>query len=67
MYMYKDSFKSKSAEMLAKVSEITLYFWITKLLTTALGEVASDYLFERLNPIVSLPISVVVFIAAMLL
>ncbi|WP_336774450.1 hypothetical protein [Paenibacillus sp. MMO-58] len=53
--------------MLAKVSEITLYFWITKLLTTALGEVASDYLFERLNPIVSLPISVVVFIAAMLL
>lgn len=67
MYMYQANLKARTAEMLAKVPEITLYFWITKLLTTALGEVASDYLFERLNPIFSLPISVAVFIAAMLL
>ncbi len=27
-----------------KVPEITVYFWITKLLTTGMGEVFSDYL-----------------------
>lgn len=51
----------------AKVPEITLYFWITKLLTTGMGEVASDYLFEHLNPLISAPLSVLIFIAAMIL
>ncbi|MBM7568798.1 COG4705 family protein [Paenibacillus sacheonensis] len=59
--------KRHAARMLAKVPEITLYFWITKLLTTGMGEVASDYLFERLNPIISAPLSVMIFIAAMVL
>ncbi|QHW35257.1 hypothetical protein GZH47_24500 [Paenibacillus rhizovicinus] len=53
--------------MLAKVPEITLYFWITKLLTTGMGEVASDYLFEKLNPVISAPLSVLIFVVAMLL
>ncbi|MBB6734372.1 hypothetical protein [Cohnella zeiphila] len=51
----------------AKVPEITVYFWIIKLLTTGMGEVASDFLFERLNPIVSGPLSVLIFIAAMIM
>lgn len=51
----------------AKVPEITFYFWITKLLTTGMGEVASDYLFEHLNPLISAPLSVLIFIAAMIL
>ncbi|MFC5452322.1 COG4705 family protein [Paenibacillus aestuarii] len=51
----------------AKVPEITIYFWITKLLTTGMGEVASDYLFEHLNPLISAPLSVVIFIIAMIL
>lgn len=67
--MYKpasDTLKS-AATMAVKVPEITLYFWIIKLLTTGMGEVASDYLFERLNPIISGPLSVLIFIAAMIL
>ena len=53
-----------SKEMAAKVPEITLYFWITKLLTTGMGEVASDFLFERLNPFISAPLSVLIFAAS---
>ena len=33
-----------------KVPEITVYFWLIKLLTTAMGESASDYLVYRFNP-----------------
>lgn len=33
-----------------KVPEITAYFWILKLLTTAMGEVTSDYLVHQFNP-----------------
>jgi uncharacterized membrane-anchored protein len=53
--------------MLAKVPEITMYFWIIKLLTTGMGEVASDFLFVRLNPIISAPLSLIIFIAAMMM
>src|SRR5579864_5674680 len=35
---------------LRKVPEITVYFWIIKLLTTALGESTSDYLVYHINP-----------------
>jgi uncharacterized membrane-anchored protein len=35
---------------LAKVPRITIYFWIIKILTTALGESTSDYLVHRFNP-----------------
>jgi uncharacterized membrane-anchored protein len=31
-----------------KVPELTAYFWITKVLTTAMGEATSDYLVKRL-------------------
>ena len=34
-----------SNQILSKVPEITLIFWITKILTTGMGEVFSDYLF----------------------
>ena len=45
---------------LAKVPEITAVFWILKLLTTAGGESASDFLLTT-NPAVGLPIGVVGF------
>ncbi|MED4227900.1 hypothetical protein [Neobacillus cucumis] len=59
--------KNQAIQMLAKVPEITFYFWITKLLTTGMGEVASDYLFEKLNPFISAPLSLLIFIVAMIL
>jgi uncharacterized membrane-anchored protein len=35
--------------MLNKVPEITLYFWVIKILCTTVGETASDYLASNLN------------------
>src|SRR5579863_1387653 len=34
---------------LRKVPEITVYFWIVKILTTAMGESTSDYLVYHIN------------------
>jgi len=34
----------RSSQVLLKVPEITVYFWIVKLLSTAMGESTSDYL-----------------------
>jgi hypothetical protein len=39
--------RPRSLGPLRKVPEITLYFWIVKLLTTAMGESTSDYLLSR--------------------
>jgi uncharacterized membrane-anchored protein len=36
-------------QMLNKVPEVTLYFWIIKILCTTVGETASDYLATNLN------------------
>ena len=35
---------------LSKVPEVTVYFWITKVLTTGMGETTSDYLVRRFDP-----------------
>jgi hypothetical protein len=36
--------RTRGTPLAAKVPEITAWFWILKLLTTAMGEAASDYL-----------------------
>src|SRR5437588_10266031 len=36
-------------QMLNKVPEVTLYFWVIKILCTTVGETASDYLAGNLN------------------
>lgn len=40
-------------QALRKVPEVTVYFWIIKLLTTGMGETTSDYLVRQLNPILA--------------
>jgi uncharacterized membrane-anchored protein len=40
---------SKITQMLNKVPEVTLYFWIIKILCTTVGETAADYLNETLG------------------
>ncbi len=35
----------------SKVPEVTAFFWIAKVLTTAMGESTSDYLVHRINPV----------------
>jgi uncharacterized membrane-anchored protein len=44
-----DQNNRQAKEMLSKVPEVTLYFWIIKVLCTTVGETASDYLNVNLN------------------
>src|SRR3954468_19910443 len=39
----------RGRQMLNKVPEVTLYFWVIKVLCTTVGETASDYLAGNLN------------------
>jgi uncharacterized membrane-anchored protein len=39
----------ETRQMLNKVPEVTLYFWVIKILCTTVGETASDYLAGNLN------------------
>src|SRR6476660_7499477 len=39
----------RGRRMLNKVPEITLYFWVIKILCTTVGETASDYLSENVG------------------
>jgi uncharacterized membrane-anchored protein len=52
---------------LAKVPRITVYFWIIKILTTAMGESASDFLVHRFNPYVAVAGGFVAFVVAIVL
>ncbi len=52
---------------LSKVPEITALFWVTKLLTTAMGESTSDYLVIRMNPVVAVAIGSLVLLGAFVL
>jgi uncharacterized membrane-anchored protein len=36
-----------------KVPEVTAFFWITKVLTTAMGESTSDFLVHRMDPVIA--------------
>ena len=36
-------------QMLNKVPEVTLYFWVIKIMCTTVGETAADYLNENLG------------------
>lgn len=35
----------------SKVPEVTVYFWVIKVLTTGMGETASDFLAQKLGPV----------------
>ncbi len=54
-------------EPLNKVPEITIFFWIIKLLTTGMGETFSDYLVHELNPIFAVAIGGIAIVAALVL
>jgi uncharacterized membrane-anchored protein len=51
----------------SKVPQITIYFWIVKILTTAQGEATSDYLDHRIDPPVAAAIAGLAMVAAMAL
>jgi uncharacterized membrane-anchored protein len=49
---------------IVKVPEITLYFWIVKLLTTAMGESISDFLVNDFNRYLGVLVGFIVFAVA---
>jgi uncharacterized membrane-anchored protein len=56
---------SSARIMARKVPEITVAFWITKILTTAMGESVSDYSIRVLKPELAIPIGGTLFLAAL--
>ncbi|MFF2502750.1 hypothetical protein ACFVTY_05080 [Streptomyces sp. NPDC058067] len=50
-----------------KVPEVTAYFWVIKVLTTGMGETASDYLAHLLGPIPAVALGGLAFVAALAL
>jgi uncharacterized membrane-anchored protein len=52
---------------LRKVPEITVDFWIVKVLTTAMGEATSDYMVHRIDPFVAVAFGGLGFAVAMAL
>jgi uncharacterized membrane-anchored protein len=51
----------------SKVPQITALFWVTKLLTTAMGESTSDFLVSRINSVVAVLLGTVVLVGALVL
>lgn len=61
------SFKTiLTKKILRKVPEITILFWVIKLLTTAMGESTSDYLVVHINPYLAVITTGVLFAIAIL-
>ncbi|MFF2051109.1 hypothetical protein ACFVU2_05850 [Leifsonia sp. NPDC058194] len=50
-----------------KVPEVTALFWVTKLLTTAMGETASDFLVKTFDPYLVVGLTSLVFAGALVL
>jgi len=48
-----------AAEAWSKVPEVTVLFWVTKILTTGMGETTSDFLGRSLGPVIAGPIGVI--------
>jgi len=46
---------------------ITVYFWIIKLLSTAMGEATSDYMVRAINPVIAVLLGFTGFVIAMVL
>jgi uncharacterized membrane-anchored protein len=65
--MNKGIYPENTKQLLTKVPEITIYFWIIKLLSTAMGEATSDYLVFHINQYLAVILGTVGFIAALIL
>src|SRR5579872_917134 len=50
-----------------KVPELTVYFWIVKVLTTAMGETTSDYFVHGYNPYVVVILAALVLMVTVIL
>ena len=56
-----------AAQAIRKVPEVTIYFWIIKLLSTAMGESTSDYLVYHINPYVAVAVGCIGLVVSLTL
>jgi uncharacterized membrane-anchored protein len=56
-----------AAQVASKVPQITVYFWIIKILTTAQGEAASDYLVYKIDPFIAAGLAFVALAVALVI
>lgn len=57
----------RAPQAMRKVPEIIVYFWIIKLLTTAMGEVTSDFLAHHLDPVIAVALGGIGLTASLIL
>ena len=50
---------------ISKVPQITVLFWVVKILTTGMGETTSDFLVHQMDPPIAVAIGFLIFAAAM--
>jgi uncharacterized membrane-anchored protein len=60
-------FTALTARGALRVPEITVYFWVIKALSTAMGESTSDYLVHALNPVPAVCLGFAGFLIALVL
>src|SRR6266481_8251579 len=71
--MYTTNFVSEkrrtkmARQAVAKVPEITIYFWIIKILTTGMGETTSDFLVRHINPVIAVALGGIGLVIALAL
>jgi uncharacterized membrane-anchored protein len=58
---------SPVARRASKVPQVTVLFWVVKVLTTGMGETTSDFLVRKINPFVAVVIGGVAFAVALAL
>jgi len=49
-------------QVLTKVPKLTVYFWIIKIITTALGEATSDYLVNTISPYIAVGLGLILLV-----
>lgn len=59
--------RSSPALFASKVPEVTVWFWVIKILTTGMGESTSDTLVNFVDPVIAVAATFLVFIGAMAL
>ena len=58
---------ASATHLASKVPEVTVYFWVIKVLTTGMGETASDLLAKRLGPIPAVGLGALALAASLVL
>src|SRR6266571_2217121 len=68
-YYRKDMLLQKilTLRVMRKVPEVTVFFWVIKLLTTAMGESTSDFMVHHLDPIIAVIIGFIGFAIAIVI